>query len=197
MPLQTETIDLEEEQERLQEEIDDANRLIEDMDDDHDRKAEVVELKNSLETQKTGVKWALEDAADADYCPAWDAAVDEMTLAGLTGGEVAERQDGLPADAGEGAVRVEFVAAGSPHPGDEKIKNQPGIDVPAPAPYVDANQTEEERLAVAARLPHPFQVWAHQRVDDLTSLSGNGRLDFDALRKRLAVTSHETSTPTT
>lgn len=187
MVLQTETYGLDEEVQRLEEQLDELRDVLSEMDADHNARGELAELRTSLETQLNGVRWARDEALEADYAPAWDEAVDAITLAGLTGGDVAKTQDNLQADAGEGAVRVEFVAAGSPATNDADVPAH--VSVPAEAPYVDAEQSEEERVAVVSDLPHPYQVWAHQRIDDLTSLSGNGRLDFDELREELRKTS--------
>jgi len=175
MVLQTETYDFDEEVQRLEDNLGELEDALGEMGADHNARPELVELRTSLETQLNGVRWARDDAADADYLPAWDEDVDAVTLAGLTGGEVAGKQDSLPAGAGDGALRVEFVAAGSPHPEDDDVQSR-GLDVPAPAPYVGPGQSEEERIAVVSDLPHPYQEWAHQQVDSLTSLSGNGKL---------------------
>jgi hypothetical protein len=193
MVLQTETFNLSAEQNRLQDDLDDLRDLLNSTDlsevPDSDIR-ELRELRDSLETQLNGVTWALDEAAAAEYAPYWTDDVEEITLAGLTGGEVAGLQDQLPSDAGEGAVRSEFVAAGSPHPDDDDVPEY--VDVPSPAPYVSGDQTETDRLGVAAQLPHPFQVWVHERVDELTVLSGNGKLDFDALRETLQTRSTTT-----
>lgn len=197
MALRTETYDLDEEVQRLEDDISELEDVLAGMSPDHDRHAELVEVKQRLTVQANGVRWAASEAADADYCPVWSEDVDELTLAGLTGGEVAKTNDSLPADTGMGAKRVNFVAAGTPHPGDEDVKNRPAIEVSSPAPYVDASQSEEDRIAVVADLPDPFLQWAHARINELTTVGGNGKLNFDKLRAEIETTSPATSNSTT
>ncbi|MEE6210855.1 hypothetical protein U3A55_11920 [Salarchaeum sp. III] len=188
MVLQTETYNFDDEVQRLEDDISELESLLSDMDGDHAARGELAEIKNRLSVQLNGVRWAAEDAADADYCPAWDDPVDAVTLAGLTGGEVAKTNDTLPDGTGEGARRVNFVAAGSPHPGDEDVTDRDRILVDSPAPYVDAKpseQTEDDRVAVVSRLPDPFLRWAHARINELTTVGGNGKLNFEALREEI------------
>ena len=197
MVLQTETYDLSDEVQRLKGDIAELEEILDNADEDSDVRAEVAGIKQRLNVQLSGVKWAASEAAGADYCPAWGEDVDAVTLAGLTGGEVARTNDSLPAETGEGARRVNFVAAGSPHPDDDSVQGRPGVDVSSPAPYVDANQSEEDRIAVVSDLPDTYLRWAHARINELTTVGGNGSLDFDKFREAIETTSTETSNSTT
>jgi hypothetical protein len=194
MALQTETYDLEAEVQRLEDKISELDDILSGMTADHDARGGLVETKQQLSMQANGVRWAAREAADADYLPdgLWDEDVDEITLAGLTFGERSKVTDNIPADAGREARRGEFVAAGSVHPRDESIVDDEVVEVPAPAPYVDpkpSEQTGEERLGVVGRLPAPYVEWAFARVDELTTVGGNGRLNFEALRAEIEATS--------
>jgi hypothetical protein len=93
---------------------------------------------------------------------------------------------------------VEFAAAGSPHLGDENIPDH--VDVSSPAPYVAPTpdeQSDEERLSVVAGLPDPFQKWVYWRADELTSVGGNGRPNYDDLREELGVEASTATSRTT
>lgn len=185
MVLQTETYELDDEAQRLQENLDELKEMRQDMAGDHPAQGELASLVDSLNTQLHGVEWARDKAHEFDAVPSWEEPVDAITLAGLDSGGVARVEDNLPEGAGGGAVRNESVAAGSLHPGDKEVEDCDYIEVPEPAPYVGAEQSDEDRLAVVAGLPDPFVRWAEQRIDDLTTLSGNGQLDFGELRKEI------------
>lgn len=191
MVLQTESYDLEAELQRLTDKLNELDDILSDVDEDNNVRQDLATVQQRLDVQQSGVRWAAHEAADADYCPAWDDDVDEITLAGLTGGEVARTNDSLPADTGEGARRVNFVAAGSPHPGDDSVANREGVEVPAPAPYVDASQSDEDRIAAVSDLPDTYLRWAHARINELTTVGKNEKRNFDKLRAEIETTSPE------
>ncbi|MDQ2052840.1 hypothetical protein RBH26_20575 [Natronolimnohabitans sp. A-GB9] len=169
MPLRTETIDFGEEVQRLEDEIDELENIINSIGDDVDGETAhaLLERLQSLQTHLKGVKWARDEAFEADYAPMWDDDVDAITLAGLTGGEFGRMQDDLEG-AGSGAARVHQVEAGTED-----------------APYIDDSMDRDQRIATVSDLPVHYLMWAESRIDDLTGLGGNARINYDDLRAEM------------
>lgn len=163
MPLRTETYDFDEEIDRIEDEIDDLEEVIEAIDEGNPQAPAVMERYQSLQTHLQGVRWARDEAFEADYADAWDEDVDAVTLGGLTGGEFGKIQDDAQGS-GSGAARIYQVEAGT-------------VD----APYLDDGMDDDERIATVSGLPIHYLMWAEARIDDLTGLGGNGQLNYDEL----------------
>ena len=148
MTLQEETINLEAEVDRLESELRETAEKAAGLDDDNPRKSELLQEGRQLDARLAGVRWAVSE---------WD--VDEVTLAGLTGGEFGKIEDGLQQDGttGSGATRVFLVESGT-------------VD----APYVSDDMTEDQRIASVGQLPITYLKWADARINEMTTLGGNG-----------------------
>ncbi|QLG47893.1 hypothetical protein [Natrinema halophilum] len=164
MPLKTKTYDLTEEIQRLEEQIDEVDAILKEIDDNGNPQSQAFQGERSgLEAALEGVRWARDDAFDADYAPMWDESVGEITLAGLTAGESAAIEDDLNGG-GAGAARIYQVAKGT-------------VD----APYVDDDMSEDERIGAVSQLPDSYVRWAQARTDELSSVSGNGKKSYREL----------------
>lgn len=188
MPRTTKTYDLEDEVERLENEIEDAvdeaaelhqeefdNTLLK------ERYEEAVQRGNMLEQQYVGVKWALDEFEGT-----------EVTLGGLTAGEYievgdvterhrksAEKHFGPNAPTGN-ARRMYYAAAGL-------------ID----GPFVDEEITSHTRVTEKAQeingLAPQFMHWIEQRVDELTTPDVEGNGFGEQLEARIKATKQQSS----
>lgn len=175
MPRRTETIDLEEEEARLENKLDElADEVAEwhEKSDSTIKESKLEELTdegNSVEQELAGVKWALNPDEDEDREP-----YEEITLGSLTAGEYARVGDytigikNLNQDKvskhmeAENARRTVFAAAGI-----------------AEAPFLETTENTElyeKYQEVSRKLSPQFVYWIEQRVDELTSpdVEGNG-----------------------
>lgn len=166
MPFGQETIDLDEAVDRAAEAVNAHEEAIEEADesdaplpDSHEQ--QLVQQYAEAQARLEGVIWARDEAAEDERAPHWDEDVDTVTLQGLTGGEYGSLEDDLAGEGGRGSVRTFLVAKGT-----------------AEAPYVDEEQSEDERLAVVSQLPMQYLKWAEHRINDIMSL-GSG--DDDSL----------------
>lgn len=175
MTLREETVNLDDEVERLKDATREKAEQVADLDEDVPEEivAELRRQGDELDAQLAGVRWARDRAHESEVVPRWDEPVDELTFAGLSAGEVGRIEDDVE-DGGAGMVRVMWVAHGT-------------VD----APYVDPDMTVEERIGAVAQLPIGFVKWAEARVDDLSTVEGNGGKRFDDW---LADAKQETST---
>lgn len=167
MPRTTRTYDLQDEADRLDDELDALAEEAADADPESAAREEAAAEAMLVEQQFVGVRWALDPPADETREP-----YEEVTLGALTTGEYARVTDRLDAarqervgfgpDGGamEGAGRVFFAAAGL-------------VD----APFVDADADFEAKAQAVNDLPPQFTRWLEARVDDLTTPDvdvGNG-----------------------
>jgi hypothetical protein len=172
MPLRTETYNFDEEEQRLEDKLDEINDVLDDVDNSDIRQRFETE-QTQVETHLQGVRWARDEAFDAEYAPMWDADVDAVTFGGLTGGEFGALEDDVGEHGGgAGAVRVYQVAKGT-------------VD----APYVDDSMGEDERVATISDLPVAFLKWAQDRIDALTGVGGNGETNYRALYEEISESS--------
>lgn len=174
MPLRTVTYDFDEEVDRIESDIAELEAVVDqagDVSADNEAARSVLQELQALQTHLRGVKWARDEAYDAEWCGAWDEDVNTVTLGGLTGGEFGRMQDSLQGNGGgQGAARVYQVEAGT-----------------VEAPYVDDSMDENQRIATIADLPAPFLMWAEAQIDEL-SLLGNGQTNYDNLLEALQET---------
>lgn len=179
MPLQEEHVRFDEEIQRLEQEREDLAIQLAGLEDDNPVANELAERGQTIDSYLQGLYWARDQAASDENVPVWDADVDGITLAGLTGGEFGQVEDEVVSDTiargddrvGEGALRVYYVAKGT-------------VD----APYVDDGMEFEQQVAAVSQLPITFLKWANNKVDDLTTVGGNLETSFGEL---LAETSSE------
>lgn len=161
MPLREQRFDFQEEIDRLEAECREVAERLASLDDSNPKREELLEEGQSLDAQLAGVRWAV-DAHDDEAVPVWDAAVDGVRLGGLTGGEFGRVEDDLrDGGGGGGMVRVLMVARGT-------------LD----APYVDDGMSDKEVIGATSSLPLTFLKWAQARVNEMTTVGGNGEKRF-------------------
>ena len=163
MPLRTKTYDLTEEVQRLEDRIAELDDVLDGIEDDNPAAKQFRAERIGLETALEGVRWARDDAFDADYVPAWDQSVGEITLGGLTAGESAAIEDDLNGG-GSGAARIYQVAKGT-----------------VEAPYINEDMSADQRVAAVSQLPDSYVRWAQTRTDELTGVGGNEEKSYDEL----------------
>ncbi|SEW10289.1 hypothetical protein [Natrinema salifodinae] len=167
MPLRTETSNFDDEEQRLQDEIDELDAVIDQLrakeDVDESVAQTLLERLQTLQMHLEGVRWARDEAFDAEYAPAWDEDVDEVTFGGLTGGEFGRLQDDIDG-AGTGAARIYQVEMGTEE-----------------APYFDDSMDKDQRIATVSNLPVHYLMWAESQIDELTGIGGNGQMSYDDL----------------
>jgi len=169
MPLRTETYDFDEEEQRLEDKIEELDDVLDDV-DDADIQQRFETERTQLQTHLEGVRWARDEAHDAEYAPMWDEDVDAVELGGLTGGEFGALEDDVGEHGGgSGAVRVYQVAKGT-------------VD----APYVDDSMDDDQLVATVSNLPVAYLKWAQNRIDALTGVGGNGETNYRALYEEIA-----------
>lgn len=167
MPLQTQTIDLNAEIQRLQsemEEVAEKHATLTANDAPDEQATQVLQQGNNLNNQ-INVLTALQDGALEGYDP-----VESVTLAGLTAGEVNLVEDIVDGNAGV-RHRDAWVAIGTRE-----------------GPYLEHDP--ESQLSVGgvkpsvvsvADLPLPYVQWAEQKISELSHVSeeeGNGFLEL-------------------
>lgn len=169
MPLRTETYDLNDEVQRLADRIDELDAVLEDVDDGNPAAEPLQNERVGLETALEGVRWARDDAFDADYAPQWDEATGEITLGGLTAGEFGSLEDDIgTGGGGSGAARIYQVAKGT-------------VD----APYVDGSMDDDEQIGAVSQLPVSYTKWAEARIDELTGVGGNEETSYRELYREM------------
>jgi len=166
MPLRTQTYDLDEEVQRLEDRIGELDDILEQI-DDNSAAAQFRAERTGLESALEGVRWARDHAFDADWTPQWDADVDEVTLAGLTAGDTAEIEDGLNGG-GSGAARIYQVAKGT-----------------VEAPYIDDGMGEDKRIGAVSQLPDSYVRWAEARINELSGVGGNAERSYSELYQEM------------
>lgn len=161
MPRYTETIDLREEHDRIDEELDELAAESADVDPDSPRRQELDTQGKRLEKHLAGLAWAINPPEDD---PTRDQPYEEVTVGALTAGEYADLTDTAAADAQQGKAttgssQVLFAAKGLED-----------------APFLDEEMNEAQRLAAVSQLQPQFQKWLASRVDKLSTydLEGNG-----------------------
>lgn len=169
MPLRTKTYNLNEEVQRLEDRADELDDVLEDVEDGNPAAEPLQSERGGLETVLEGVRWARDDAFEADFAPQWDEDVDEITFGGLTAGELAQLEDDIGTNGGgSGAARIYQVAKGT-------------VD----APYIDKDADEDQRIGAVSGLPGPFVKWAESRIDQLTGVGGNGEVSYRELYEEM------------
>lgn len=174
MPLRTEVVDLEAEQARLQEQMDEvAEKQLRWQDSDPEQAQQLLVRGNELNNQANILDILAEE---------WD--VESVELAGLTAGEVNRVEDTVESNPGV-RERDAWVAIGT-----------------RDAPYLEHNpdavkQSEyEDTVTNVVDLPLSYVRWAEQKISELSHLSeatGNGYLKL--VREKQAAASTE-SEPT-
>jgi len=165
MPLRTETYDLDEEVQRLEDKLEEIDAVLDQADDDNPVAQQAAADRPQIEAQLEGVRWARDDAHDADYGPKWDEDVDTIELAGLTAGEFGRLEDDIgQSGGGNGMVRVHQVAKGT-----------------ADAPYVDEGMDKDDQIIAVSQLPVSYTKWAEARIDELTGVGGNEETSYAEL----------------
>jgi len=153
MPLTTETFDLEETADRKREEREDVADQAAAIDADNPAFEDLARRGTKLDTHIRGLEWAIDN---------WD--VDEITIAGMTGGEVAKMEDELAKDGnGMGSARIATVVHGT-----------------ETAPFL--GDSDAETYAAVGQLPHALQAWIEDEVNEMTEV-GNGDTTFASLLK--------------
>ena len=156
-----ETITLEDERERLSDRLDDLAAKAAEAADSEDRDASGYRaIARKVETHLGGVEW---------LCAEYDADA-TVTVHALTAGENARVEDDL-ADARSsrnqdqlpGATRNFYAAA--------------GLDA---APFLADDADLKQRKQAVGNLPVGTAKWLYSRVDNLSSVEGNGYKSFDA-----------------
>lgn len=162
MPLETETIDLADEVERLRDERDELADQVATLDPENPAYERLAADGQEHDNCIAGLEWALEEWGAAEEAADESDGGVAVTLAGLTGGEYGRVQDRV--DSGTGAARVHLVASGT-----------------ETAPYYDPDADYETNLAAAAQLPFQYLKWAESRINELTTVGGNGETSFGSL----------------
>jgi len=159
MPRKTETYQLEEEVERIDERIDELVGEVAELDEGNPLRAQKRSEGQELERHLAGLQWAIAPPEDEPREP-----YEEITLGALNAGEFADVTDSLSdlqdgQTPKNGAGQIVFAAKG--------IVN---------APFIDEDMTEEQKIAAVAQLAPQFHEWIQARVDDLSTpdVSGNG-----------------------
>ncbi|MDF9748360.1 hypothetical protein [Natrinema salsiterrestre] len=174
MPLRTETYDLDEEVQRLEDKIAELDDVLEDIEDDNPVAQRFENERVGLETTLEGVRWARDEAFEADYAPQWDEDADTITLGGLTAGEFGSIEDDIADGSGQGAVRIYQVARGT-------------VD----APYVDDGMDDDQQIGAVSQLPLAYTKWAQTRIDELTGVGGNGETSYSELYAEMQATASD------
>ena len=145
MPLHTQTVDLGAALEEKRAEKDDVAEQAAELDPDNPAFERLARRGNTLDTHIDALEWA---------CREWD--VDQITLAGMTGGEVAKMENELAEDgSGPGDARIATVVHGT-----------------EAAPYL--HDDDAATYAAVGQLPYAVQAWVEDEVNALTEPSGNG-----------------------
>lgn len=154
MPRTTVTVDLQDELERIDQELDDVADEVAELPDGAPHAGDLAERGVQLERQLAGLQWAT-DPPDDDPI---DGPIEEVTLGGLNAGEYLDVQ-AETADEGGTVSKVIFAAKGV-------------VD----APFIDDSMSEAERVQAVRDLPPQFHEWLATKVDDLSTpdLEGNG-----------------------
>lgn len=156
MPLQTETIDFDEEQNRIREEMQELAEEQANWEGSEDHAQRLLEQGLQLENLLNAMEWAAEE---------WD--VDGVTFAGLTSGEINRVEDTAES---HDAVRERdaWVAAGT--------QDAPYL---AHDPGAIEQDAFEDTVGNVVDLPRPFVMWAEEKVGELSHVevdAGNGYL---------------------
>lgn len=179
MTLKEEQFNLAEEEERLERECRKKAEEAAQLNDDNLRKPRLLAEGQELNAQLAGVRWA-QTAHDGENVSEWDADVDSVTLAGLTGAEMGGLEDdiGNDGDAGSGTTRTLLVAEGT-------------VD----APYIDGDMTDKQKVAAAGGLPITYLKWAEARINEMTTVGNGDGKGFDdwLMEARAETTSTEGS----
>jgi outer membrane murein-binding lipoprotein Lpp len=164
-------IDFDAEEQRLQKKIDElqaeADELeaqiqrIEDKGNDvPDPKKQAYAGKMStgaqLSNHRKAVVWARDVAPESDDFPAWDEAVDGITLGAPRGRTLRKLQSDLQGQDAEGMEQVLFIA-----------------DAVVDAPFADEDMGEGELASVLGDMHPWFLDWCEDRVDELMDPEGN------------------------
>jgi hypothetical protein len=160
MPLQQEEITLTSEIQRLEQEREDIAEQAATLAEGNPKRPELVEEGIEIDTYLKGLRWATNEWGE-----------ETITLSGLTGGEFGKVEDTVVSAAAEqntqpggGATRVHLVASGTVN-----------------APYIEDDMSEKQRVGAVSQLPITFLKWAEYKVDELTTVGGNGGTSFSDL----------------
>jgi len=195
MPRNTKTFDLEEERQRINEELDElADKEAEDIKaeetegetptgkfDRQDRREEAQRLDQML----VGVNWALNPSEEEDVEP-----IEEVTLAALTAGEYGLVSDFVSNDVQ--SVKRRFGDNINPQQSGRIIFAAGGV---VEAPFISEDSRGlDDKISDVKELAPQFVYWLEQRVDELTTPEVEGNGFATRVEERTATTS-EPSTP--
>ncbi|MDQ2053233.1 hypothetical protein [Halobellus sp. H-GB7] len=171
MPLGTNTLNFDDEVQRLREKREELLDRVAALDPDNPEAARLEQRGQNIDDYLAGLRWARDEAYEDPDVSVWDADADAVTLCGLTGGEYAGVEDDVRSAALEreqasasGTSRVYMVAHGT-------------VD----APYHDEDYSDAELLAATQQLPYQFLKWAEMHINRMTTVGGQeGNQSFSA-----------------
>lgn len=161
MPRTTETYNLEEERDRIDNKLDELADEVAELDEGNLLRGQKIEEANSLERHLTGILWALNPDDEEDRDP-----YTEVTLGSLTASEHADVRDSAP--------QVDSPGKQSNEGGSMILYAAKGV---VEAPFLDQNNPAyNEKIAAVGDLQPQFAEWLAERVDELTTpdVEGNG-----------------------
>lgn len=166
MPLRTETVELEAEIERLEQEREELLDAVAEMEAGTDAYAQKVERGQEIDTFLDGLDWAVR-AHEDEHVPAWGEDVDTVTFGGLTGGEYGKMEADL--------VEIDNHDTLSAAQAQRPVQVRAGT---VQAPYLDEEADDTQQLAAVASLPVSFLKYANSRIDDLSAVGNAERKSF-------------------
>lgn len=157
-----------EEIDRLEAEREELAAEVAELPDDHPQRAQKAKRGLELDKHLDGVEWAATAHDDGEF-PQWDADVDGVTLAGITGGEF-------------GSIKGEVSEASQNNLSPQQVELVEKVRMgTVEAPYLDGDMTETDEIAAVAGLPVGFLEWASDQIGDLSSVGNGERSDFATL----------------
>lgn len=172
MPRHTREVDLNEEAERLDNKLDRLASDLNDVDDDSDKAAEIIQEAQTLEQHLVGVEWARNPPEEEDRD-----AYESVTVGALTTGEYGRFTDKVSdvqqekvgfqqgGSSVNGASQVFFVASG--------LVEGAGVE---------EGDTFESKVSVVNQHAPQFTNWLEEQVDDVTTPDTNFRSFADRLQ---------------
>ena len=175
MPLNSETIDLRDEHDRLLDEQAEIADTIADLDPQNPAFDQYARQGSTIDEQLDGLEWAID---------AWDVDDPIVTLEGPTGGELGLIEDLLASDADRQQLRGQQRGA--------KRVYTVALCTDA-APYLDGGEDTETAIGKTGQLPLQYLKWAETRISELVSVGNEDRNRFSQLVAEKRQQSHPTS----
>lgn len=170
MPTTTTTYTLSDEYDRLDQRADKISDEASRVDEDSARYSELVEEGIAIDSRLGGLQWALDEWGE-------DA---EVTVGGLTKGEIATVNDTSKAD----AQRVIGAGDDQPTDGVESVRRV-GMGL-RDAPELPDNASFEQRVAFVRDLQPQFGSWLELHVNKETSYEGNSKSFLERVSEKRA-----------